>query len=151
MGKERLDQTLHRRGMCDSREMAKRLILAGEVRIEGMEGLLKPGTKVGDDAEIFLKNRPKYVSRGGFKIEKALDEFGIDPVGRVVLDAGASTGGFTDCILQRGAAKVFAYDVGKNQLAWRIRNDERVVSREGINIRHMVPEDVGEELSLIHI
>ncbi|MGB0152450.1 MAG: TlyA family RNA methyltransferase [Verrucomicrobiales bacterium] len=149
MGKERLDQALHRRGMCDSREMAKRLILAGEVRIEGMEGLLKPGTKVGDDAEILVKNRPKYVSRGGFKIEKALDEFGIDPDGIVVLDAGASTGGFTDCVLQRGAAKVFAYDVGKNQLAWRIRNDERVVSREGINIRHMVPEDIGEEVDLV--
>mgnify|MGYP003644865559 CR=1 FL=1 len=151
MAKERLDQALHRRGMCDSREMAKRLILAGEVRVEKMQGLLKPGTKVEEDVEIVVKNRPKYVSRGGLKLEKALDEFGIDVTGKVVLDAGASTGGFTDCVLNRGAAKVFAYDVGKNQLAWKIRSHERVVSREGINIRHMVPEDIGEEVDLVVI
>ena len=131
--------------------MAKRLILAGEVRVEGMNGLLKPGTQVEDDAMIFVKSRPKFVSRGGLKIEKALDEFGIDVDGMVVLDAGASTGGFTDCVLQRGAAKVFAYDVGKNQLAWKIRNDERVVSREGINIRYMQPGDIGEQVDLVVI
>tara|TARA_R110000850_G_scaffold55160_7_gene130731 strand:- start:1126 stop:1896 length:771 start_codon:yes stop_codon:yes gene_type:complete len=151
MGKERLDQALHRRGMCDSREMAKRLILAGEVRVEGIDGLLKPGQKVADDAEIVIKNRPKFVSRGGLKIEKALDEFEVDVKGKVVLDAGASTGGFTDCVLQRGAAKVFAYDVGKNQLAWKIRSHERVVSREGFNIRHMVPSDIDEMVDLVVI
>jgi 23S rRNA (cytidine1920-2'-O)/16S rRNA (cytidine1409-2'-O)-methyltransferase len=151
MRKERLDQALPRRGFCESREMAKRLILAGEVRVEGMNGLLKPGTQVEDDAMIFVKSRPKFVSRGGLKIEKALDEFGIDVDGMVVLDAGASTGGFTDCVLQRGAAKVFAYDVGKNQLAWKIRNDERVVSREGINIRYMQPGDIGEQVDLVVI
>ncbi len=151
MRKERLDQALPRRGFCESREMAKRLILAGEVGVEGMNGLLKPGTQVEDDAMIFVKSRPKFVSRGGLKIEKALDEFGIDVDGMVVLDAGASTGGFTDCVLQRGAAKVFAYDVGKNQLAWKIRNDERVVSREGINIRYMQPGDIGEQVDLVVI
>ena len=151
MRKERLDQALPRRGFCESREMAKRLILAGEVRVKGMNGLLKPGTQVEDDAMIFVKSRPKFVSRGGLKIEKALDEFGIDVDGMVVLDAGASTGGFTDCVLQRGAAKVFAYDVGKNQLAWKIRNDERVVSREGINIRYMQPGDIGEQVDLVVI
>jgi 23S rRNA (cytidine1920-2'-O)/16S rRNA (cytidine1409-2'-O)-methyltransferase len=151
MRKERLDQALARRELCESREMAKRLILAGEVRVEGMDGLLKPGSKVADDAQILVKSRPKFVSRGGLKIEKALDEFGIDVNGMVVLDAGASTGGFTDCVLQRGATKVFAYDVGKNQLAWKIRNDERVVSREGINIRYLQHGDIGEEVDLVVI
>lgn len=151
MGKERLDQALHRRGLCDSREMAKRLILAGEVRVEGVDGLLKPGLKVDEDAEIEVKNRPKFVSRGGLKIEKALDEFEIEVEGAVVFDAGASTGGFTDCVLQRGAAKVYAYDVGKNQLAWKIRNDERVVSREGFNIRYLEPSDLPEQVDLVVI
>lgn len=151
MSKERLDQALARRGLSESREMAKRLILAGEVRVEGMDGLLKPGSKVEEDAQILVKSRPKFVSRGGLKIEKALNEFGIDVRGMVVLDAGASTGGFTDCVLQRGATKVFAYDVGKNQLAWKIRNDERVVSREGINIRYLQPGDIGEEVDLVVI
>ena len=100
MREERLDQALPRRGLCESREMAKRLILAGEVRIEGMSGLLKPGSQVEDDAKIVVKSRPKFVSRGGLKIEKALDEFSIDVAGMVGLDAGASTGGFTDCVLR---------------------------------------------------
>ncbi len=151
MSKERLDQALHRRGLCDSREMAKRLILAGEVRVEGLEGNLKPGQKIKDDAEIIIKNKPKFVSRGGLKLEKALDEFAIDPTGLVALDAGASTGGFTDCLLQGGAEKVYAYDVGKNQLAWKIRSDPRVVSQEGFNIRHMVPEDLPEQVDLVVI
>lgn len=151
MGKERLDLVLHRRGFCDSREMAKRLILAGEVCVEGIEGNLKPGLKIDGEAEIILKSKPKYVSRGGLKLEKALDEFEIDVEGLVILDAGASTGGFTDCALQRGAARVYAYDVGKNQLAWKIRSDERVVSREGINIRHMTAEDLPEQVDLVVI
>lgn len=151
MGKERLDQAVHRRGLCDSREMAKRLILAGEVRVEGLDGNLKPGLKVDEDAEITVKSRPKFVSRGGLKLEKALDEFEIEVTGRVALDAGASTGGFTDCLLQRGIEKVYAYDVGKNQLAWKIRNHERVVSREGINIRYLTPDDLPEFVDLVVI
>lgn len=151
MGKERLDLVLHRRGLCDSREMAKRLILAGEVRVEGLDGNLKPGLRIDEEADIVLKTKPRYVSRGGLKLEKALDEFRIDVAGLTVLDAGASTGGFTDCVLQRGAARVYAYDVGKNQLAWKLRSDERVVSREGFNIRHMTPEDLPEEVDLVVI
>ena len=151
MGKERLDQALHRLGFCDSREMAKRLILAGEVRVEGVDGNLKPGQKIEEDAEIILKSKPKYVSRGGLKLERALDEFEIEMQGLVMLDAGASTGGFTDCTIQRGAKRVYAYDVGKNQLAWKIRSDERVVSREGINIRHMTDVDLPEKVDLVVI
>jgi len=148
MAKERLDQIIHERGLSDSREKAKRLILAGEVRVEGFDGLLKPGQKIASDAKIIIKNRPKYVGRGGLKLDRALDEFPIDPKELVALDAGSSTGGFTDCLLQRGAAKVYSYDVGKNQLAWKIRNDSRVVSREGINIRYMTPDDLPEKVDL---
>lgn len=151
MPKERLDQLMFRRGLCDSRETAKRLILAGEVRVEGHEGNLKPGLKVDDEAGIEVKNRPRYVSRGGLKLEGALDQFGIDVGGRVVLDAGASTGGFTDCVLQRGAAKVYAYDVGTNQLAWKLRSDPRVVSQEGFNLRHLQPSDLPEAVDLVVI
>ncbi len=151
MAKERLDQVLFRRGFCDSRETAKRLILAGEVRVEGHEGNLKPGLKVDEDAPIEVKNRPKYVGRGGLKLEKALDEFGIAVEGTVALDAGASTGGFTDCLLQRGAARVYAYDVGTNQLAWKLRSDPRVVSREGFNLRHLQPSDLPEPVDLVVI
>jgi len=151
MPKERLDQLIVSRGLSDSREQARRLIIAGEVRVEGYGGLLKPGQKVADDIEIILKNRPKFVGRGGLKIEKALDHFEINPKGMIVLDAGASTGGFTDCILQRGAEKVYAYDVGKNQLAWKLRSDPRVVSREGFNIRHMEPTDIPELVDLVVI
>jgi len=151
MPKERLDQLMHRRGLCDSRETAKRLILAGEVRVEGHEGNLKPGLKVDDEAAIEVKNRPKYVSRGGLKLEKALDEFAVDVAGKVVLDAGASTGGFTDCVLQRGAAKVYAYDVGTNQLAWKLRSDPRVDSQEGFNLRHLQPGDLPEPVDLVVI
>jgi 23S rRNA (cytidine1920-2'-O)/16S rRNA (cytidine1409-2'-O)-methyltransferase len=151
MPKERLDQIIVSRGLSDSREQAKRLILAGDVRIDGHDGLLKPGLKVSDDVEIHLKSKPKYVGRGGLKLEKALDTFSIDPAGLTALDAGASTGGFTDCLLQRGASRVYAYDVGKNQLAWKLRNDPRVVSQEGINIRHMVPGDIAEPVDLVVI
>jgi len=149
MPKERLDQALFRRGLCDSREMAKRLILAGEVRVEGHEGNLKPGLKIDEEAAIEVKNRPKYVSRGGLKLEKALDEFFIPVEGKVVLDAGASTGGFTDCVLQRGAAKVYAYDVGTNQLAWKLRSDPRVLSREGVNLRYLAADGLGESVDLV--
>ncbi len=149
MPKERLDQLMQRRGLCETRETAKRLILAGEVRVVGHEGVLKPGLKVEEDAAIEVKNRPKYVSRGGFKLEGALDAFGIAVEGKVALDAGASTGGFTDCLLQRGATKVYAYDVGTNQLAWKLRSDPRVVSRENFNLRHLQTTDLPETVDLV--
>lgn len=149
MGKERLDQLMCRRALCDSRETAKRLVLAGEVRVEGVEGPLKPGMRIDDSLAIEVKNRPKYVGRGGLKLERALDEFGIGVAEAVAFDAGASTGGFTDCLLQRGAAKVYAYDVGTNQLAWKLRSDERVVSREGFNVRHLQPSDLPETVDLV--
>jgi 23S rRNA (cytidine1920-2'-O)/16S rRNA (cytidine1409-2'-O)-methyltransferase len=99
--------------------------------------------------QIVVRGRPKYVSRGGLKLEGALNHFGIDVTGMTALDVGASTGGFTDCLLQRGAAKVFAYDVGTNQLAWKLRSDPRVVSREQFNLRHMRPEDVDQEVDIL--
>jgi 23S rRNA (cytidine1920-2'-O)/16S rRNA (cytidine1409-2'-O)-methyltransferase len=149
MGKERLDVLMHRLGLCDSRESAKRLVLAGEVRVEGCEGLLKPGMKVPEEAVISLKSRPRYVGRGGLKLEAALDAFAIEVEGRTALDAGASTGGFTDCLLQRGAAQVFAYDVGTNQLAWKLRSDPRVVSREGVNLRYFQADELPGKVDLV--
>ncbi|MCB1087963.1 MAG: TlyA family RNA methyltransferase [Verrucomicrobiae bacterium] len=148
--KQRLDQALVARGLCDSREQAKRLILAGQVVVEGVANP-KPGLNVAEDQPIRVKEQPKYVGRGGLKLEGALDAFGIDPAGQVAMDIGASTGGFTDCLLQRGAVKVFAFDVGTNQLAWKLRSDPRVVSREGFNVRYMTPEDIGEAANLIVI
>ncbi len=149
MTRERLDVLMQQRGLCESRELAKRLILAGEVRVDGIDGILKPGQKVDSEIGIEIKTRPKYVSRGGLKLERALDEFGIAVEGRVVFDAGSSTGGFTDCVLQRGAARVYAYDVGTNQLAWKLRSDPRVMSREGVNLRYLHPESVPESVHLV--
>lgn len=149
-GGKRLDQLLVERGFCDSREQAKRLILAGEVRVDDRR-VDKPATKIKEPAELSVLEKPPYVSRGGLKLAGALEAFEIDPQGMVCLDAGASTGGFTDCLLQRGAAKVFAFDVGTNQLVWKLRSDPRVVSREKFNVRHMVSEDVGEEVDLVVI
>lgn len=147
MKKERIDALLVQRGLCDSREQAKRLILAGEVR-SGDRVIDKASTKLALDAELSLKQKPKFVGRGGLKIEGALDGFGIDPKGWVCMDVGASTGGFTDCLLQRGAAKVHAIDVGTNQLVWKLRNDPRVISKEQFNARHMTPADIGEPIRL---
>ncbi len=144
MARIRLDQALVARGLCESREMAKRLILAGQVIVEGIAHP-KPGQNVTDDHVIRVKELPKYVGRGGLKLEGALDAFGVNPAGKTGLDIGASTGGFTDCLLQRGAARMFAFDVGTNQLAWKIRSDARVVSREGFNARYLTLEDVGGE------
>lgn len=148
--KERLDQSLVLRKLCDSREQAKRLILAGEVRLNG-HTVDKPATKVPLDAEITLKSKPRYVGRGGLKLERALADFSIDPTGQTCLDIGASTGGFTDCLLQHGAAKVYAIDVGTNQLAWKIRSDPRVITREKFNARHLQPQDLPEAVDLIVI
>jgi len=145
--KERADSLLVSRNLCDSREQAKRLILAGEVMADTTV-VAKPSTKLAIDTKLTVKERPKFVSRGGFKIEGALDSFGIDPTGMTCLDVGASTGGFTDCLLQRGAIKVHAVDVGTNQLVWKLRNDPRVIVKEKFNARHMTPEDIGEKIDL---
>ena len=145
MARIRLDQALVQKALCTSREQAKRLIIAGEVSVDGHPST-KPGLLIAEDAQLHVKTPPKFVSRGGFKLEGALDHFGIDVTGKVCLDIGASTGGFTDCLLQRGAAKVFAFDVGTNQLVWKLRSDSRVVSRENLNVRHMKPEDVGKSV-----
>ncbi|BCX48951.1 rRNA methylase YqxC [Haloferula helveola] len=148
--KERVDVLLVERGLCDTREQAKRLVLAGEVR-SGDRRIDKPSSKLPDDAPLELKEKPKYVGRGGLKMEGALDAFGISPEGRVCLDIGASTGGFTDCLLQRGAERVHAIDVGTNQLVWKIRSDPRVISKEKFNARNLVEEDLGERVELIVI
>ena len=139
----RLDVLVHRLGLAPSREKARRMIMAGEVRVDG-EVSDKPGARVSPASEIEVDAGPPYVSRGGLKLEKALDEFGISPVGCVVVDVGASTGGFTDLWLQRGAAKVYAIDVGYGQLAWTLRQDPRVVVMERTNARYLeaLPEPV---------
>lgn len=145
--KERADSLLVSRGLCDSREQAKRLILAGEV-LTGTTVVAKPSTKLTTDVELTVKDKPKFVGRGGLKMEGALDVFRIDPTDMTCLDVGASTGGFTDCLLQRGAAKVHAIDVGTNQLVWKLRNDPRVVVKEKFNARYMTPDDIGESIDL---
>ena len=144
--KERLDVAVVRRGLAPSRERARALIMAGQVYIGGRQAD-KPGTMILLTADCHLAETPaelKYVSRGGLKLEKALDTFHLDPTGRVALDVGASTGGFTDVLLRRGARKVFAVDVGHGQLAWTLRNDPRVVVMEHTNIRHLtaLPEPI---------
>ncbi len=145
--KQRLDAALFARGLCDSRAQAQRLILAGEVLVN-TQPAGKAGMNVADDAILEVKEKPRYVSRGGFKLEGALREFGIDVSGLTCMDVGASTGGFTDCLLQHGASKVYAFDVGTNQLVWKLRSDPRVVSREQFNVRHMQPDDVPEPIDL---
>lgn len=133
----RLDVAVVERGLCESREKAQRLILAGKVRVKG-QVVSKPGTGVPADAEIAVETPERFVSRGGEKLEAALQAFPIDVSGRICLDAGASTGGFTDCLLQRGAAKVYAVDVGRAQLHERMRTDPRVVVMDQLNARGLV-------------
>ncbi len=146
--KERLDVLLTEKGLCESRSRAQALIMSGEVYVNGQR-CDKAGTAVEVEAEIEIRGGAcPYVSRGGLKLEKALRDFGIDPTGYVCSDSGASTGGFTDCLLQQGAKKVFAIDVGYGQLAWSIRTDPRVVCMERTNIRYVTPEDLGEPLDL---
>ncbi|MEI6818402.1 MAG: TlyA family RNA methyltransferase [Verrucomicrobiota bacterium] len=147
MKKDRIDALLVARGLCDSREQAKRLILAGEVR-SGDRIIDKPSTQMLPDAPLEIKEKQRYVGRGGLKLEGALDAFQIAPDGWVCIDVGASTGGFTDCLLQRGASRVHAVDVGTNQLVWKLRNDPRVIVKEQFNARHMVPADIGEKVRL---
>ena len=132
--KQRLDTLVVERGLAESRERAKRLILAGEVIVSG-SNQVKPGQLISLDAEIVVKQPPRYVSRGGLKLEKTLQVFQVDVRNSVAVDVGASTGGFTDCLLQHGARFVYAVDVGHGQLAWKIRQDPRVCVIEGTNIR----------------
>lgn len=144
MAKERLDKVMVSRGLVASRERARALILAGQVVVEDHR-IDKAGTQIEIDAEIRLKGEDlPYVSRGGLKLERALDEFNIVVTERITLDVGASTGGFTDCLLQRGAKKVFAVDVGYGQLAWSLREDSRVVNLERCNIRHLEKDRLTE-------
>jgi 23S rRNA (cytidine1920-2'-O)/16S rRNA (cytidine1409-2'-O)-methyltransferase len=145
--KERIDLLLVQRGLCESREKAQRHILAGEVRV-GEQVITKPGTRVPAEAEISLRATDRYVGRGGLKLEAALREFQVPCEGAICLDVGASTGGFTDCLLQHGAAKVHAIDVGHSQLAWKIRSDPRVVVREHLNARHLTRADVSDEIAV---
>lgn len=148
MPKQRLDVLVVSLGLCDSREQAQRLILAGEVSVKG-QVISKPGTKVDDTLPVTVRNKPKYVSRGGLKLEGALKAFPVPAAGKVCLDIGSSTGGFTDCLLQNGALRVHAVDVGTNQLVWKLRNDPRVIVKEQFNARYMTPEDLGEKVQLI--
>ena len=141
MSKQRLDKLLVDRNLCDSRQQAQRLIRAGEVRVN-QQLVDKPGTDIDDAAEITVKARSPYVSRGGEKLAKALADFAIPLADRLALDGGISTGGFTDCLLQNGAAKVYGIDVGYGQVAWTVRQDPRVVLRERTNIRHLTPMDL---------
>lgn len=149
--KERLDVLLVQQGLAASREKAKAVIMAGSVLVNGQRED-KAGTMVDVKAEITVKgNRLRYVSRGGLKLEKAVKSFALQLDGRVCMDVGASTGGFTDCMLQNGAARVYAVDVGHGQLDWQLRNDPRVVCMEKTNIRYVVPGDVAEAPSFVSI
>lgn len=146
--KRRIDQLLVDRGLAESRERAQALIIAGYVYSAGRK-IDKPGQQIADDAAVEITERLRYVSRGGLKLESALDHFRVDVADRVCVDVGASTGGFTDCLLQRGAARVYAFDVGSGQLDWKLRNDPRVIVREGLNARYLTPADVAEPADLI--
>ena len=148
--KQRLDLLLVERGLAPSREQAKRLIMAGEVLVDEQVSD-KPGRTVPADAALRVRNAPPFVSRGGLKLAGALDDFGLDVTGLTVVDVGASTGGFTDCLLQRGAARVYAVDVGYGQLAWKLRQDPRVIPIERTNIRYLeaLPDRVLADLAVI--
>lgn len=141
MPKQRLDTLLVELELCDTRQQAQRLIRAGEVRVN-QQVLDKPGTEVETTAAIQIRQRSPYVSRGGEKLEKALQQFPISVAGRICLDGGISTGGFTDCLLQAGAAHVYGVDVGYGQVAWSLRQDARVTLLERTNLRHLKPEEL---------
>ncbi|WP_288479889.1 TlyA family RNA methyltransferase [Clostridium thermobutyricum] len=149
--KERLDIILVEKGLIESREKAKTSIMAGLVFVDGQR-VDKAGVKIPITANIEFKGQKlQYVSRGGLKLEKALKSFPLTLEGKVCMDIGASTGGFTDCMLQNGASKVFAVDVGYGQFAWKLRTDDRVVCMERTNIRYVTPEDIGEKLDFASI
>jgi 23S rRNA (cytidine1920-2'-O)/16S rRNA (cytidine1409-2'-O)-methyltransferase len=141
--KVRLDQLLVDRGLADSKQKAQALILAGDVLVNRQKAE-KPGHAVPDDVEVEVLGVLPFVSRGGYKLDAALTHFGVDVTGKVGIDIGASTGGFTDCLLQRGAARVYAVDVGATQLAWKIRTDPRVIVKDHTNARNLTAADVPE-------
>ena len=146
--KKRLDIVLVERGLAESREKAQALILAGKVMVDGQKAS-KAGHAIAPDARVEVNEPLKYVSRGGLKLEAALAEFGISAAGRVCLDIGTSTGGFTDCLLQHGAARVHAVDTGAGQIDWKLRTDPRVVLHERINARYLSKDEIGEMVSLL--
>lgn len=149
--KERLDILLVKRNLAKSRELAKAYIMAGNVYVDGVKEE-KAGTKIALTADIVVKdNKMKYVSRGGYKLEKAINEFGICLEDCICLDIGASTGGFTDCMLQNGAKKVYAVDVGYGQFDWKLRNDSRVVCMEKTNVRYVTHDDIVDEADFASI
>ncbi|WP_306591883.1 TlyA family RNA methyltransferase [Geothrix sp. 21YS21S-4] len=149
MAKARLDQLLVQRGLCETRAKAQARILAGDVLVDDRP-VTKAGTAVDEAAPIRLRGEAlPFVSRGGLKLAGALDRWNLDPAGRTCFDAGSSTGGFTDCLLQRGAAKVYAVDVGTNQLHWKLRSDARVVSMEQVNLRTWDPAAIPERCGLL--
>lgn len=151
MKKERLDVLMVQRNLAESREKAKALIMSGIVYVNGQKED-KAGTSFEETVQIEVRgNTLKYVSRGGLKLEKAMRRFGVQLAGKVCMDVGASTGGFTDCMLQNGAVKVYAVDVGHGQLAWKLRNDDRVICMEKTNIRYVTPEDIGDRIEFASI
>ena len=149
--KERLDVLLVKRGLAESREKAKAIIMTGNVFVEEQRED-KAGSTFAEDVQIRIKGTPmKYVSRGGYKLEKAMELWHVPLQDKLCMDVGSSTGGFTDCMLQNGAVKVYAIDVGTNQLAWKLRQDERVVSMEKTNIRYVTPEDISDPIDFSSI
>ncbi|NDY56964.1 TlyA family RNA methyltransferase [Desulfovibrio sulfodismutans] len=150
--KERVDQWLVEQGVCDSRERAKRLVMAGMVYVvagEKRERVDKPGRQFGEDVVFEVSGGERFVGRGGYKLLTAIEAFGIEVAGKVGMDAGASTGGFTDCLLQHGAARVYAADVGHSQLHEKLRGDARVVVLEGVNLRHAGPDLLPEAVDIL--
>lgn len=151
MSKKRLDVLLHERGLSESRQRAQADIMGGWVYVDGQQ-VLKAGTAVSEDAVIEVRGQAiPYVSRGGLKLAKAMDVFGLDLTGMICADIGASTGGFSDCMLQHGASKVYAVDTGYGKLAWKLRTDERVVPLERTNARYLTHEQIPEELDLASV
>ena len=149
--KERLDVLLVKKNLAESREKAKAVIMSGIVYVDGQKED-KAGSIFEDTALVEVRGSTlKYVSRGGLKLEKAMEQFGVGLSGKVCMDVGASTGGFTDCMLQNGAKKVYSVDVGHGQLAWKLRNDERVVCMEKTNIRYVTPEEIPERIQFVSI
>jgi len=147
MEKQRLDRWMVDHGAAETREKAQALIMAGEVLVDGRKAL-KAGQTIAGDARVEVLTRPRYVSRGGLKLEGALTHFAINVAGFACADFGSSTGGFTDCLLQHGAERVFAIDVGTGQLDWKLRNDPRVTVLENVNARYLEPADLGEPVDL---
>lgn len=149
--KERLDVLLVNRNLAESREKAKAIIMSGNVFVDGQRED-KAGSTFSEDVLIEIKGNPlRYVSRGGLKLEKAIPRYQLTLEGKICMDVGSSTGGFTDCMLQNGAVKVFAVDVGTNQLAWKLRQDERVISMEKTNIRYLTPDQIREKIEFASI